>query len=66
MQIMIRIIIPALIPFVLGILLSNIEKNNGKELLNNLQKEHIVLHLPKAYIWIGARDRRKFCVIDSI
>ena len=29
MQIMIRIIIPALIPFVLGILLSNIEKNNG-------------------------------------
>lgn len=54
MQIMIRIIIPALIPFVLGILLSNIEKNNGKELLNNLQKEHIVLHLPKAYIGIGA------------
>ena len=54
MQIMIRILIPALIPFVLGLLLSNIEKNKGKESINNLQNVHIVLPLPNAYIGIGA------------
>lgn len=53
MQVLIRIIIPALIPIILGILLSNIDKSNSKEIIKNLTKEHIVIRLPKAYIWVG-------------
>lgn len=56
MQIMIRIIIPALIPIALGILLSNIDKSNSKELINNLTKEHIIIKMPKAYMWVGCLD----------
>lgn len=56
MQILIRIIIPALIPIILGILLSNIDKSNSKEILKNLTKEHLVIRLPKAYLWVGCLD----------
>lgn len=65
MQIMIRIIIPALIPIVLGILLSNIDKSNSKELINNLTKEHIIIQMPKAYMWVGCLDFSFFatCIV---
>lgn len=56
MQIMIRIIIPALIAIALGILSSNIDKSNSKELVNNLTKEHIIIRKPNAYMWIGCLD----------
>ena len=56
MQIIIRIIIPAIIPIALGILLSNIDKSNSKELFNNLTKEHITIRMPKAYMWVGCLD----------
>ena len=55
-QIFIRIIIPALIPVILGLVLSNIGKMNSKELIKNLDKEHIVIRLPKVYLWIGCLD----------
>ena len=53
MQILIRITIPALIPLLLGILLSSIDRRNSKEIIENLTKEHIVIRLPKAYLWVG-------------
>ena len=56
MQIIIRIIIPAIIPIALGILLSNIDKSNSIELFNNLVKEHITIRMPKAYMWVGCLD----------
>jgi hypothetical protein len=56
MQIIIRIIIPTLIPIFLGLLLSNIDKHNGDEISKNLTKEYIVIHLPKVYLWVGCLD----------
>lgn len=56
MQIIIRIIIPVLISLFLGWLLSGIAKDNGKEIIKNLEKEHVVIHLPKAYMWVGFLD----------
>lgn len=56
MQIIIRIIIPALIPIVLGILLSYIDKSNDKAMIKNSTKEHIIIRLPKAYMWVGCLD----------
>ena len=56
MQIIIRIIIPAIIPIALGMLLSNIDKSNSKELINNLTNEYIIIRMPKAYMWIGCLD----------
>ena len=56
MQIFIRIIIPALIPVLLGLFLTCIERDNGKEIINQLTKERIVIRLPKAYLWIGCLD----------
>lgn len=53
MQIIVRLIIPALIPIALGLLLSNIDKRNSDEIIKNLSKEHIIIRLPKAYLWVG-------------
>lgn len=53
MQILIRIIIPAFIPMLLGFLLSHIDKSNSKEIMKSLTEEHIVIRLPKAYLWVG-------------
>lgn len=53
MQIFIRAIIPILIPILLGLLLSIIERGNSQEIIRNLTKEHIVIRLPKVYLWIG-------------
>lgn len=48
--------LPALIPIIIGILLSNIDKRNSKEIIKNLTKEHIVIRLPNVYLWIGCLD----------
>lgn len=56
MQIVIRIIVPAIIPIILGIVLSNIDRSNSKEVIKSLTKEHIVIRLPKAYLWVGCID----------
>lgn len=56
MEIIIRILIPVLTSIVLGILLSTIFKSNRKELIENLTKEHIIIRMPKAYMWVGCID----------
>ena len=53
MQFLTYVISFALIPIILGAISYSIEKNNGKELLESLTKEHVILRMPKAYIWIG-------------
>ena len=49
----IQIISPTILSIVLAAVDSSIDKANHKELIKNLGKEHIVMRLPKAYIWIG-------------
>lgn len=45
------------VPLVIGILLwlisLCISNENSKELINNLGKEHVVLRLPRLYLWVG-------------
>ena len=53
MQIMVRIITPILIAIVVWFLFSRIDKRNGEELIKNLTREHVVIHLPKVYLWVG-------------
>jgi len=55
-QIIIRFLIPALIPIVLGVLMSYMVKSNDKELIKNLSKNHVILRLPKLYLWVGFID----------
>ena len=52
----VRILIPALIAIIVGIVFSSIVKSNDKELIRNLTNEHIVIRSPKAYVWIGCID----------
>ena len=42
-----------IIAIVIGVTSMLIMKSNDKELRKNLDKEHIVVHLPKIYRWIG-------------
>lgn len=49
----IRIVIPALISLMIGFLLSQIDKRNSKGIIEAVSKEHILIRLPKAYLWIG-------------
>jgi len=53
LQIVIRILIPALIPILLGLFMSNIDKKNCGEILKNIAKENVIIHLPRTYLWIG-------------
>ena len=45
------------VPLVIGVLLwlisLCISNGNSKELINNLGKEHVVLRLPRLYLWVG-------------
>lgn len=50
---LIRFLIPALIIFILGLLLLKNEKSNAKELVKNLSESCVVLRLPKMYFWLG-------------
>lgn len=53
MNFFVRIISIALISIGLSLIFSHIEKNNAKEIIKNLTEEHIIIRLPKAYLWIG-------------
>lgn len=66
MQIIIRIVVPALIPIIIGLLLSQIDKANSKEVEKNLTKEHIVIRLPKAYMWVGCLDISVFAAFICV
>ncbi len=52
-QVIVRLLVPAITAICIGLLFAVIDKNNDKELIENLTKEHIVIRLPKAYIWVG-------------
>ena len=56
MQAVTRIITLVFISLFLVWLSSSIDKGNGQEIIKNLEKEHIVIHLPKAYMWVGCLD----------
>lgn len=66
MQIIIRIVISALIPIIIGFLFSFVDKENSKEIEKNLTKEHIVIRLPKAYMWVGCLDISVFAAFICI
>lgn len=53
-QVFVRLLVPAITIICIGLLSAVIGKNNDKELIENLTKDHIVLRLPKVYIWIGS------------
>lgn len=52
-QILVQALPFILIPIALGLLLSCIVKSNNEEALQSLTKEHVIVHLPKAYLWVG-------------
>ena len=52
-QIIERVAIPAIIGIAMYVIFILILKSNTKEWKKNLNREHIVVHLPKAYLWIG-------------
>lgn len=52
MSFIIKFITPVVIAIAVGAMASKINKDNGKEILNNLQKNDIKIHLPKIYVWI--------------
>ena len=47
------ILTPLLTYALVGLFVSGIKKAGDKELLQNLQKDHIVIRLPKSYLWVG-------------
>ena len=53
MPTVLRILSLALIPIVVQLIFSSVAENNGKELIKNLRAEHVVLHLPRIFTWIG-------------
>jgi len=55
-QILIRLMVPAIIIVAVNALFTYIVRGNDKELIENLRKEHVLVHLPKAYIWVGIAD----------
>lgn len=57
-SILIRILGPTLTVIILWFVASNILGSNSKEYIANRKKEHIVVKLPKAYLWVGA-----FCTV---
>ncbi|MBO4583821.1 MAG: hypothetical protein J5756_02005 [Clostridia bacterium] len=65
MKTFIRILIPALSYAVVGLLLSLTAKSNDKEALENLEKEHIVVKLPRIGLWVGYAGVG-FCLISGL
>ena len=53
MQIMIRILLPILVVIGIGLLFSKMDQSLDEELMEDLSREHIVIHLPKINLWIG-------------
>ena len=52
-RIIVSSIVVILISFSLSFLVNSILKTNVKEVIANLDKDHIIVHLPNAYKWIG-------------
>ena len=52
----IRIIIAALISIAVSLLFLYIDKNNQKQIIKNIGKDHITVRLPNAYLWLGCLD----------
>ena len=46
-------LIVAITGIVIRILINIIIKDNSNELINNLKEDHIIIHLPNIYKWIG-------------
>ena len=55
-QNLIRVLIPAIIAVILGVLLLYNKKSSRKEAISNLSKNHVVLKLPTMYLWVGCID----------
>ena len=53
MKLFISIFVPALIIVLVRILLIMIEERSIIKSTENAKKEHVVIHLPKAFFWIG-------------
>lgn len=49
-------IVFSLIQIILFVMFYYIGKNNDKEILKNIDKEHVIIKYPKAYIWVGIAD----------
>ena len=49
-------IVFSLIQIILFLMFYYIGKNNDKEILKNIDKEHVIIKYPKAYIWVGIVD----------
>ena len=52
-SLLVRFIVPLLIAILLGTLWLHIRRRNGKRLMENLQKEHIVIKFPAVYLVVG-------------
>ena len=65
MQFMVHLITPIIILIVLSVIIDRIFEHNNKEIIKNLKEEHIVIRLPKAYMWVGVSESA-FCVICLI
>ena len=48
-----KIIVPAVIIWVVGLLFGHIEKKNEKELINAVKSDCVTVRLPKAYLAVG-------------
>ena len=48
-----RFIAYALIPIVLYVIFYFVDKQNDKKAIINLEKEHIIIRTPNAFLWIG-------------
>lgn len=55
------ILIPALVVAAVAVVTVLINRSNSKELIDNLTKEHVIVRLPKAYLWIGCCGAGLFC-----
>lgn len=53
MRILVRLLTPALIAVVLGIISYCIEKKNDEEFVKNSNREHVIVRLPDFYLWLG-------------
>lgn len=49
-------IVFSLIQIILFVTFYYIGKNNDKEILKNIEKEHVIIKYPKTYTWVGIAD----------
>ena len=49
----VRILVPVLSSLVIGLLSVHVFTHNAEESKKNLSQDYVVVHLPKAYLWVG-------------